>query len=156
MTLRGRIEQLDDQIQDAEAKSRGEDLRLVDMQQNMQRRRDELEDKKVSLEEEKKRQDEELSRLRSKIAENQQASKQKDETISSLQAQKSTVAEEVAKSREHLDAESKQLKELLARVMREGSLEEWEKRIAAGEGKSDAMMSRIRRARQLAEDAKAN
>ena len=55
VTLRGRIEQLDDQIQDAEAKARNEDLRLVDLQQDMQRRREELEDKKVSLEEEKKK-----------------------------------------------------------------------------------------------------
>ena len=54
VTLRGRIELLDDQIQDAEAKARNEDLRLVDLQQDMQRRREELEDKKVSLEEEKK------------------------------------------------------------------------------------------------------
>lgn len=55
VTLRGRIELLDDQIQDAEAKARNEDLRLVDLQQDMQRRREELEDKKVSLEEEKKK-----------------------------------------------------------------------------------------------------
>lgn len=40
--------------------------------------------------------------------------------------------------------------------MLEGSLEEWEKRVAAEEGKGDEIMARIRRARQLAEDAKAN
>ena len=55
VTLRGRIELLDEQVADAESKSKAEEARLEELERHMERRRKDLEVKKSLLEDEKQR-----------------------------------------------------------------------------------------------------
>ena len=55
VTLRGRIELLDEQVAEAESKSKAEEARLEELERHMERRRKDLEVKKSLLEDEKQR-----------------------------------------------------------------------------------------------------